>query len=286
MSGAAGRSRWLGRRPRLPAVRLASLVPSLTEAVFELGRGGSLVARTEWCVSPAGEVDAVEAVGGTKNPDVARLLELAPDVVLANREENTRRRILALAEQVPVWLTDPHGPGDVPELWTELGVITGEPERGSARAEEARTALAAVVAEAEAQEGPAPRFVYWVWRDPWMAAGHDTYISRLLEAAGLANALPPAAHRFPHVSPGAIVTPAVHLFASEPFAFELPRDLEALGTAEAVGEAVYSLPGGSLALLVDGQLFSWYPGRTAAALSAAAKLARELGRRLPGSGPG
>src|ERR671927_728848 len=78
-------------------MRLVSLCPSLTELVFDLGRGNDLVGRTRFCVHPAGRVERVESVGGTKNPKVGRIVELAPDLVLLNEEENRREDAEALA---------------------------------------------------------------------------------------------------------------------------------------------------------------------------------------------
>ena len=77
-------------------MRLVSLCPSLTELVFDLGLGGDLVGRTKFCIHPADGVAAVERVGGTKNPKVARIIELAPDLVLLNAEENRREDADAL----------------------------------------------------------------------------------------------------------------------------------------------------------------------------------------------
>ena len=78
-------------------MRIVSLCPSLTELVFDLGLGDSLVGRTKFCIHPADRVSAVEKVGGTKNPKVDRIVELAPDLVLLNEEENRREDADALA---------------------------------------------------------------------------------------------------------------------------------------------------------------------------------------------
>ena len=69
-------------------MRLISLCPSLTELVFDLGRGQDLIGRTRYCIEPADRIEAVEALGGTKDPELARIVALAPDLVLLNREEN------------------------------------------------------------------------------------------------------------------------------------------------------------------------------------------------------
>jgi len=276
----ATRTTWLGPPPAPPARRIASLVPSLTEAAFMIGAGDRLVARTDFCTHPQDRLGGIEAVGGTKDPDVGRILALAPDLVLANREENTRSRIERLAETIPVWLTDPRAPEDAPALWRELGAVTGRAEHGAALATAVEAELDASHAW-RAGRADGPRFLYLVWKDPWMVAGHDTYISRLLETAGLRNALPPGFDRFPRLATAALgALPAdVHLFSSEPFGFELPRDLAGLGAGHRpIAAGVYRIASGALALGVDARPLSWYPSLTAAGLRAA----RELRDRLDG----
>jgi len=268
-------STWLGPPFRAPARRLVSLVPSLTHAVFELGAGSLLVGRTRYCVRPAEGVAAVEAVGGTKDPDVGRVLTLAPDLVLANREENTRRRVERIAERAPVLLTDPRSPRDVPALWRELGAVCERLEAGERLTAGVEAELARAFG-AEARR--APRFVYWVWRDPWMAAGRDTYISQLLETVGFGNVAPEDRGRYPKVGPAEIsaLKAEVLLFPSEPYEFELPRDLEPFRGPVALAGGRWRLAGGITAVGVDGQLFSWYPSLTAEGLRTARRLREGL----------
>jgi iron complex transport system substrate-binding protein len=267
---------WMGPAFEAPARRVVSLVPSLTHALFELGAGSAVVGRTEFCVRPQAAVASVEAVGGTKNPDVDQVLVLAPELVVASREENTRHRVERIAERVPVLLTDPHSPSDVPPLWRVLGEATGRGEAGERLAREVEAELRHA---AESPPAAAPSFVYWIWRDPWMAAGHGTYISALLEGAGWRNALPADRSRYPKVEPSEVDALGVQvmLFSSEPYAFSLPRDLDAFAGPAVDEGGLWRLPGGVLAVPVDGQLLSWYPSLTAAGL----RLAGELRRRLP-----
>ncbi len=273
------RSAWLGPALRRPVRRVVSLVPSLTDAVFALGAGEILVGRTDFCVRPRGEVEGVPAVGGTKNPDVARVLALAPDLVLANREENTRRRVERIAATVPVLLTDPASPHDVPPLWRELGDALDRAGGAVELAAECERTLDDAAA-ASSRSGVRPRFLYWVWRDPWMAAGHGTYISALLVAAGWCNALPAEKTRYPKVDPAEAAELAADalLLPSEPYAFRVPEDADALWTA--AGAAGSRPP----ALAVDGERLSWYPSLTAAGLRHAAALRRALLRTGPASG--
>lgn len=264
----------MGPAPALPATRIASLVPSLTDAVFRLGRGDAMVARTGYCVRPRGEVERVEAVGGTKNPDVRRLVELRPDVVLANREENTRRRVERIARRLPVLLTDPRGPNDVPALWRELGMVVGAQDVAE---ELAKTVEDRLVRRLD--DRLRPTFVYWIWRDPWMAAGHGAYISELLEAAGWRNALPPDATRYPTLGPSEALALEPHalLFSSEPYDFRLARDLEPFGGGwREADTGGWVRAGAPTALSVDGERLSGYPSLTLEGLEYAAELRRRV----------
>ncbi|MCZ7650299.1 MAG: helical backbone metal receptor [Thermoanaerobaculia bacterium] len=267
------RSRWLGSPLSPPARRPLSLVPSLTEAVFRLGAGDRLVGRTQFCLRPTGRVEGIPAVGGTKDPDLERIAALAPDLVLANREENTRARVERIAERTPVLLTDPLSPADVPGLWRELGLALGCEARAEALAAEVEDALAITRPEPGA---PAPRFVCWIWKDPWMAAGPETYLSELLCHAGLENAVPTARARYPRISPAeALALGAdLHLFASEPYDFRLPRDLADFARPAEPEADAWRLDRGPLALRADGELLAWYPARTAEGLRYAVALRR------------
>lgn len=257
---------WLGTELKGPARRIVSLVPSLTDAVFALDAGGALTARTEWCIRPHGLVESIETIGGTKNPDVRRIVEIAPDVILASREENKKESILKLAEKHPVWLVDPHGPEDVPALWLELGEIVGRQEAGRRLVEQVEQTIRAVKEYAARRTIPGPRFHCYIWKDPWMVAGHGTYISNVLEMVGFRNALPAHHTRYPELTDAGLLAADVdvHLFMTEPYRFELPRDLGPLARS------------GARATLVDGQLLSWYPSLTEAGLSYARQLREKL----------
>ena len=267
----SGLSEWLGRRLTKPARRVVSLVPSLTEAVFRLGAGDRLVARTDFCVRPRGEVESVRSVGGTKNPDVPTIVGLRPDLVLANREENTKIRVQELARHVAVLLTDPRSPRDVPALWVELGRALGEETRSEHLAVACRGEIGRLVS---AELSNCPAFVYWIWRNPWMAAGHGTYISELLELAGWRNALPSECTRYPKVAPEEALacTPDALLFSSEPFEFELPQDFEDFARPVTEIDGLWRLGDGPLAVPVEGEPLSWYPSLTVEGLRYAESL--------------
>jgi ABC-type Fe3+-hydroxamate transport system substrate-binding protein len=182
----------LGREVRIarPPRRIVSLVPSETESVATLAGIERLVGRTEFCVEPAGEIDRVPVVGGTKKHDVARVIALGPDLVLANQEENGRQdveRLIAAGLTVHVSF-----PCTLRESLAYLEALVRMLEVGGAPAiDELRAAI---------DRGPAPvraRVFAPIWRDPWMTFDGRTYASDLCAFAGAENAYADRARRFP-----------------------------------------------------------------------------------------
>ena len=169
---------------------MVSLVQSLTESIASVRRD-LLVGVTDWCTHPA-DLD-VERIRGTKNPNVRRIVELAPDLVVANKEENRRTDIEALrAAGVPVWVTVTESvPAALDSLHRLFAAVLRRP---------APEWLAA--ADAVWRAGPPParaRVAIAVWRDPWMVVGADTFTGDLTARLGLANVFDDADGRYPHV---------------------------------------------------------------------------------------
>jgi ABC-type Fe3+-hydroxamate transport system substrate-binding protein len=240
-------------------MRLVSLVPSLTETVRELGLEDRLVGVTSYC-----EADAQD-VGGTKNPDVAAIVALAPDLVLANSEENRLRDLDALrAAGLDVHLTFPRRVADVAPMLRALGVALGATEAAERLAQRVEDAFAR--AAARPRPDLPPRALVLVWRKPWMAAGADTFAADLLRCCGFAVPLDRAADRYPRLTAG---DPALRdldlvVLPSEPYVFT-PADLPAV--RDLVGPVPHAL--------VDGRLLTWHGSRTATALDEFAALVEE-----------
>lgn len=158
-------------------VRIASLVPSVTELLFALELGGQVVARTGFCIHPEPEVRAVAKVGGTKDVKIDRLRALAPTHVVVNIDENRRETVDEIRRFVPtVIVTHPCAPEDNFELYRLLGGIFGRRPQADALCAALQTELDAVRARA----WPARKVLYAIWQDPWMTVSRDTYISRML----------------------------------------------------------------------------------------------------------
>ncbi|WP_370617858.1 helical backbone metal receptor [Mumia sp. Pv 4-285] len=224
---------------RLPAGRVVSLVPSLTEALAAT-RPAALVGATDWCTHPA-DLD-VPRVRGTKNPHLRAVEELAPDLVVANQEENRELDVRRLREAgVPVWVTRIQ---TVDEAFASMRRLFDDALGWGVPAwlEEA----ARVWAEPTPTTAVRPRVAVAVWRDPWMVVGRDTFTGDLVERLGWVHAYGGAVERYPHVSIDELDRDDLDLvlLPDEPYAF----------AADDGPEAFSHVP----TALVSGRLLTWY----------------------------
>jgi len=219
--------------------RVVSLVPSLTEAVA-VSAPGLLVGATDWCTHPA-DLDAqgVTRVRGTKNPDVAAVVALRPDLVLANAEENREPDLAALREAgVPVWVTDVRTVGGAFESLGRMLAACRVPAPGWLS--QARAAWDAVEPLHPRRRAAVP-----IWRRPWMAVGSDTFTGDVLRRLGVDNVLADHAERYPKVTPAELADLAdLVVLPDEPYLFTPDDGPEAF-------------PGVDCAL-VSGRLLTWY----------------------------
>jgi ABC-type Fe3+-hydroxamate transport system substrate-binding protein len=233
-------------------MRVISLCPSLTETVFCLGRGHLLVGRTKFCVQPEGAVNAVERVGGTKNPKLERIVALAPDLVLMNEEENRREDAEALAAHgVAVLSTFARDVAGAAATVVEIGAAIGAAAAGQSLAAAITQRAAAVAARARAR--PPRGFLYLIWQKPWMAVAPGTYIDGLLQLAGGVNVISDPATRYPEVDQALLAQAELILLSSEPFPFAAKHRAEMIEQTQLPEQRFR---------LVDGQLLSWHGART------------------------
>ena len=184
-----------GVRVRDDPRRLVSLVPSVTEILFDFGRGEQVVALTDYCTEPAAGVAGKTTVGGTKNPDVAAIIDLQPDLVLAVAEENRRVDVDQLAAAgVPVYVFEPRTVRDGIDLLWRVADLLGCRSEVAGRIEAIEHELADT--EAVAATRPPVRVFCPIWKDPYMTINHDTYIHAMLAACGGDTFLPTAAAAF------------------------------------------------------------------------------------------
>lgn len=263
--------------PARGELRIVSLVPSLTELLFELGLGERVVGRTGFCVHPRAAVRAVPKVGGTKDVRLDRIRELAPTHVLVNIDENRRETVDELAAFVPhIVVTHPCVPQDNLELFRLFGGVFGCAQAAARLEAELGAALAEAAAARHAL--PTERVLYLIWREPWMTIARDTYIAAMLAAVGW-QTLPAAdggstgAMRYPAFGWDAGWLSGVErvLLSTEPYRFQA-RHVDEVA-------ALAARP----ALLIDGEMASWYGSRVIAGLRYLVQLRRGLAALKPGA---
>ncbi len=247
-------------------MRLVSLCPSLTELVFDLGRGDDLVGVTRWCVHPADGVGAIEKVGGTKDPDVARVVELGPDLVLMNREENRLEDGQALeAAGLRCHVTMPRTIEETAEMVRSIGLALERVDAAERIAVDIEVRAERV--QKTAADRPAVRFAYLIWRRPWMTVNGDTFAHALLSLAGGVNIFADRPERYPEIRPDELTAgdPDLVLLCTEPFPFT-ETHIDQLADLTGLPRARFRF--------ADGEYLSWHGSRTPAGIDYAARVLR------------
>lgn len=241
--------------------RIVSVVPSQTELLYHLGLDQETIGITKFCVHPGTWFRTKIRVGGTKSVDIQKIIDLQPDCVIANREENVQQQIEELARHFPVWVTD------VKDLETALGMIKGMGEL-TGKTEAAATLVKDIKAGFDSLPVPIPpvRAAYLIWKDPYMTIGSDTFIHNMMQKAGFDNVFA-RRQRYPEITITDIRNSGCKLLllSSEPFPFKQKH----------IDELQEELPGVSIRL-VDGEMFSWYGSRLLYAPAYFKKLVHEI----------
>ena len=226
--------------------RIISLVPSQTELLHYIGLQKETVAITKFCIHPAEWFATKTRVGGTKSLDIEKIISLNPDLIIANKEENIKEQIEALAIKFNVWVTDVNNFEDALAMIQDIGKLTGK---------EAETlALNLFIKEQFALLRTNKIFIntaYLIWKDPCMTIGGDTFINNMLQLAGFKNIFADRL-RYPEVTIDEIKNAECRLLflSSEPYPFAQKH----------IDELQPYLPGVKI-ILADGEMFSWYGSR-------------------------
>ena len=245
-------------------MRVVSLCPSITESLVALGAADTLVGVTRYCTHPREALAGIPRMGGTKNPDLAAIRAAGPDVVFCNSEENRAADIEAIAADFRVDVSHPRTVAEIPGLLRHFGELI---DRGQA-AEEFSSKVEKAMERVEEEARQQFRFVYLIWRDPWMTVGPRTYIADLLLRVGGSLSLEEKhgeGNDYPATDESAIVAarPDVLILPDEPYRF---RERDAGFWRE-------RLPSSSRVVLVPGDDFCWHGVRTLRGLEAAGQLA-------------
>ncbi len=265
--------------------RVVSLVPSVTESLFDLNIGSRVVGVTDYCTRPAELVRKLPKVGGTKNPDIQTILALRPDLVIMNQEENRESDSEALiAAGIPTWVTHPNTVREALDLLWAIMDVFEEPSMVP------RVRLIEITYEwtlGVTRELPAKRAFVPIWRDPWMTFNHETYIHDLLRVVGVENIFANRTRRYPlkadlgQAEPLPEDDPRVagrdtryprisldEVVEAQPELVLLPDEPYAFAQSDANGLATLDIPAAKNGqiMLVDGSLLTWHGTRIAYAL--------------------
>ncbi|TAJ54389.1 MAG: cobalamin-binding protein [Chitinophagaceae bacterium] len=244
--------------------RIVSLVPSQTELLAAIGLNEEVIGITKFCVHPTHWFRHKQRIGGTKNVDIEKIRALQPDLIIANKEENVQEQVLELEKIAPVWTSDIHSIEDALSMMQSVGALTGKTAETTSlitTIEEKRMLLQKQLNDSKKRL----RVVYLIWKDPYMAAGGDSFIDTMLQACGWENCLGNRM-RYPEInlSELAQLRPDLVLLSSEPYPFQ-QKHITALQQV---------LPGTKI-VLADGEMFSWYGSRMADAFDYFRKMLQE-----------
>ena len=227
--------------------RIVSVVPSQTELLFDLGLNEEIIGITKFCVHPANKVNHKTRVGGTKTLNINQIYALKPDLILANKEENTRAQIEELQQQYAVHVTDMTTLTDALTMIRNVGDLVGKSPQAQTLAQQIETNFS--ITDLSVQSSPT--VAYFIWRNPYMVAANDTFIHAMLEVAGFQNAFANRT-RYPEITADDLqaARPDLIFLSSEPYPFSEKHIAEFRGICPSAINRV-----------VDGEMFSWYGSR-------------------------
>jgi ABC-type Fe3+-hydroxamate transport system substrate-binding protein len=235
----------MGRRVEVSEnpLRIVSLVPSQTELLAYLGLENNVVGITKFCIHPREWYHTKRRIGGTKNLKIQEIIELKPDLIIGNKEENTKLDIESLADRFPVWMSDVNSVDDALIMIKEIGELTNTVQKATKLSQEINQNFQSL-----SRIGNNRKVLYCIWDDPTMTAGRETYIHSILSKIGFVNVIEQS--RYPAITADIDLQPEVVLLSSEPFPF----------TDNHVKKYQNIFPNADVQL-VDGEMFSWYGSR-------------------------
>ncbi|CAM3125215.1 cobalamin-binding protein [Chryseobacterium flavum] len=222
-------------------MKIVSLVPSITEALFDLGlTEHEIKGRTKFCIHPADKIKNVAVIGGTKNINIEKIKALQPDLILANKEENMKDQVEALMNDFKVMVAHVETIEDNYYLLKSLGKLAGKEER----AQLFNLKIYEILNQAKLRTPV--KAAYLIWNNPYMTVGSDTFIHKILTEIGFENIFKDKT-RYPVITTEDLKKADVIMLSSEPFPFK-EKHIEEL-------RAFY--PEKKI-MIVDGEAFSWY----------------------------
>ncbi|MEO9531094.1 MAG: helical backbone metal receptor [Crocinitomicaceae bacterium] len=233
-----------GREVRLehPAKRIISLVPSQTELLHYFGLEEETIGITKFCIHPDSWFRSKQRVGGTKNLDIQLIQSLKPDLIIANKEENTKEDIEALQRDFQVYISDINTIPEAYQMIKDVGLLCGK--------EQAAVDLIDTIQEDFSELNKvSARVAYFIWKNPYMVVGQSNFINSMIQELGLKNAIQDDRYVEIEVEEVAKLNLDYILLSTEPYPFKEEDKVELENRL------------GIKVLIVDGEMFSWYGSR-------------------------
>ncbi len=240
----------LGREIQInyPPKIIISLVPSQTELLFDLGLDEEVVGITKFCIHPIAKVKDTTKIGGTKKLDIKKIISLKPDLIIGNKEENEQEEIELLMQIFPVWMSDIYNLEDALDMIKSVGGVVGKQNESVVLSNKIEKAF--VELELNLLNITKKNVAYFIWKDPFILAGEQTYIHEMLKYCGFKNLV--CLSRYPNFNEIELkkLNPEIVLLSSEPYPFKEKHLI--------LFQEIWP---NALVRLVDGEMFSWYGSR-------------------------
>jgi len=225
-----------------PPKRIISLAPAITNTMYSLNLEKEIVGRTRFCIHPQNKVEQAINIGGTKDIKLDRIKELKPDLVIAEKEENTKEIVEELEKHFPLFVFEIQTVEDAYVMMTDLGTIVNRQDEAARLVKQIKKSFINL------PQLQGKKVAYVIWKRPYMVVGDNTYIQSLLEKMGFINPFKKFSGRYPEVTIEDLQKANIdYIFlATEPYPFR-NKDIEI--TAKL-------LPGVQ-PMIIDGEMF-WY----------------------------
>ena len=222
-------------------MKIISLVPSITETLFDFGLSANeVIGRTKFCIHPESLVKNVPIIGGTKNLNLEKIIELKPDLIIANKEENEKLQVEELMKHSKVWVTDIKTLEDNSKFINEVGELLHQKEKAVYFNKKINE-----IFQKSSFDKP-KKAAYLIWKNPYMTIGSDTFIHDVLEKIGVEN-IAKNQLRYPEISLEEMSEADFILLSSEPYPFQNKH----------IKELQEQMPNSKI-IMVDGEAFSWF----------------------------
>lgn len=231
-----------------PPKRIISLVPSQTELLFDLGLNEEVVGITKFCLHPTAKFKKTAKIGGTKKLDIQKIRALKPDLIIGNKEENLQADIELLMQEFPVWMSDIYNLNDALKMIDQIGAMVNRRVQAEQLSAKIGTNFKNLLNNIDQLRQKS--VAYFIWHQPDMLAGKNTFIDEMLAYCGCKNVIDLT--RYPSLNQQALkeLQPELVFLSSEPYPFKEKH----------MNYFAKIWPAAKVEL-VDGEMFSWYGSR-------------------------